>query len=88
LVLSFFGLTPQYRKFIFDQIHDLVFHGGGGFKHSEVYNMPVWLRNFHIQKISEWNKKQNEQMEKAQKGNRQEIQRPKISPSDVYNFKK
>ena len=88
MVLSFFGLTPQYRKFIFDQIHDLVFHGGGGFKHSEVYNMPVLLRNFHIQKISEWNKKQNEQMEKAQKGNRQEIQRPKISPSDVYNFKK
>ena len=50
--------------------------------------MPIWMRLFHTTKINEWNKKEKEQMEKAQKGNRQEIQRPKISPSDVYNFKK
>ena len=34
-------------------MHDLVYHGGGGFIHSEVYNMPTWLRRFHIQKINE-----------------------------------
>ena len=91
LVLTFFGLTPQYRNHLFSQIHDLVFHGGGGFKHSDVYNMPIWLRRFHIQKISEYNKYQNERMEKAKRrqgptSNR--ISGPNIKPSSTYNFKK
>ena len=91
LVLTFFGLTPQYRKLIFDQVHDLVFHGGGGFQYYDVYNMPIWLRRFHTQKISEYNKKQNEEMQKAKKGtnpNQPSIQRPNITPSSIYNFKK
>ena len=67
-----------------------MFHGGGGFKHSEVYNMPIWLRRFHIQKISEYNKDQNDKIEKAKKGNQQSppIQGPNINPSSTYNFKK
>ena len=91
LVLTFYGLTPQYRKLIFDQVHDLVFHGGGGFQYYDVYNMPVWLRRFHTHKISEYNKKQNEEMEKAKRGpssSQPSIQRPNIDPSSVYNFRK
>jgi hypothetical protein len=66
-----------------------VFHGGGGFKHSEVYNMPTWLRLFHISKISEHNKKQNEEMEKQNKGSStpsQPIKGPNIPPSSTYDF--
>ena len=91
LVLAFFGLTPQYRRRIFDQVHDLVFHGGGGFQYYDVYNMPIWLRTFHSQKISDFNKKQNDESEKAQKrasSNSNQVQRPNINPSSVYNFKK
>ena len=67
---DFFGLTPQYRNILFSQIHDLVYHGGGGFIHSEIYNMPVWLRRFHITKINEHVEKQNQEQRKAQ-GNEQ-----------------
>ena len=91
LVLTFFGLTPQYRKLIFDQVHDLVFHGGGGFQYYDVYNMPIWLRTFHTQKISDFNKKQNEENENVKKrtnSNSNQLQRPNINPSSVYNFKK
>ena len=90
LVLAFFGLTPQYRKIIFDQVHDLVFHGGGGFQYYDVYNMPIWLRSFHIQKISEHNKKQNEEIEKRKKGTtpNKNVMGPNINPSSTYNFKK
>ena len=92
MVLSFFGLTPQYRNLLFTQIHDLVFHGGGGFQHSSVYNMPIWLRRFHIQKINEHNKEENERMEKAKKGSpldkNNKIHGPNINPSSTYNFKK
>jgi hypothetical protein len=71
-------------------VHDLVYHGGGGFIHSEVYNMPTWLRRFHIQKINEQIEKENEEMRKAQ-GNEQmgddkKVQGPNISPNNVYNF--
>ena len=87
---DFFGLTPQYRNILFSQIHDLVYHGGGGFIHSEVYNMPVWLRRFHITKINEHVEKQNKEQRKAQ-GNEQvgddnKVLGPNINPSSTYNF--
>ena len=102
LTSAFFGLTPQYRLEVWNQIHDLVYHGGGGFIHSEVYNMPIWMRNFHISRISEHIKKQNEEQEKAQgrsnigdeqaksEGKSQmgdgQVHRPNIKPSSQYNF--
>jgi hypothetical protein len=89
-VSDFFGLTPQYRNILFSQIHDLVYHGGGGFIHSEIYNMPVWLRRFHITKINEHVEKQNKEQRKAQ-GNEQvgddkKVLGPNINPSSTYNF--
>tara|TARA_R100001015_G_C4615512_1_gene171509 strand:+ start:886 stop:1095 length:210 start_codon:yes stop_codon:yes gene_type:complete len=69
-----------------------VFHGGGGFKHSEVYNMPIWMRKFHIQKASEYNKQQNEEIEKARKKSRGTSSPssgpvgPNINPSSTYDF--
>ena len=89
MVLTFFGLTPQYRSNVFTQIHDLVYHGGGGFIHSEVYNMPIWMRKYHIQKINEFNKKQKEEIDKSTKGQATPSNRPmgpNISPSSTFNF--
>ena len=89
LVFSFFGLTPQYRVNLFSQVHDLVFHGGGGFQYTEVYNMPIWLRLFHTNKISEYNQEQNDKAEQAQKGstpNNSQVQGPNVSPKNTYNF--
>jgi len=66
-----------------------VYHGGGGFIHSEVYNMPIWLRNFHIQKISEWNQEQKEELEKAKNKSTPASSKPagpNIPPSSTYNF--
>ena len=90
-MLTFFGLTSSYRQLIYTEIHDLVFHGGGGFKHSEVYNMLIWMRRFHIDRINEYNKKQNEEIEKAQGRSNMgdgEISRPNINPSSQFYFNK
>ena len=67
-----------------------MFHGGGGFKHSEVYNIPIWLRRFHIHAISEYNKEQNKKVEDAKKSNQTTPTpaKPNINPSSIYNFKK
>ena len=61
------------------------------FSFSEVYNMPIWLRSFHIHRIMEWKKKEKEEYDKASKGQNNSsntIARPNIDPSSVYNFKK
>ena len=68
----FFGLTPNYKFQVYDEIHDLVYYGKGGFLYSEVYNMPIHIRRYHIRKINELHKERNEKhdeaMRKAQQG--------------------
>lgn len=61
LGLTFFGLTRNYRLSVFNQIHEIVFHGNGGYDWFTVYNMPIWLRNFTFNKISEHYSNQNSQ---------------------------
>jgi hypothetical protein len=61
---SFFGLTsdtaPKYRVDLFRQIHEIVFYGNGGYSWGEIYNMPIWLRNFTFKKIKDHYDKQAE----------------------------
>ena len=39
---------------------DLVYWGQGGFSFEQVWNMPVYLRRYYINKISDIHKKQEE----------------------------
>ena len=70
--LDFFGLTLEnsqtYRKNLFTQIHNIVFHGNGGYDWFTIYNMPIWLRKFTFNEIDEYNKDQNKKAEAARKG--------------------
>lgn len=86
-ILAFFGLTPEYRQNIFSQIHEIIFHGNGGYDWHTIYNMPIWLRNFTFRKLEEWYKKQEEAQNKQQNmlKNSKEIARPNINPANVYN---
>lgn len=73
--LSFFGLTsstaPIARANLFTQIHEICFHGKGGYDWHTIYNMPRWLRLFTYNKIKEFYDKENEATESASnnKGN-------------------
>ena len=87
-VLAFFGLTPEYRGIIFREIHDLVYHGGGGFIHSEIYNIPIWMRRYHIEKINEFIRKQEEELKKQKTLNNpnKKVTGPNIRPSTSFNL--
>ena len=68
-----------------------MYHGGGGFKHEEVYNMPTWMRKFHLKKIQKFFEEQEEELKKQkQQGESPSnaVQRPNIPNSSTYNFKK
>jgi len=66
---AFFGLTPTYRAGLFRQIHEIIFHGNGGYNYDTIYNMPVWLRNTTFKLINEYFEKQNEESKQASKDN-------------------
>ena len=71
---DFFGLTQsnssEYRKNLFTQIHNIVFHGNGGYDWHTVYNMPIWLRKFTFNEINQYNILQNKKAKESQNKNK------------------
>ena len=45
---------------MFSMIHDIVYHGGGGFDWHTIYNMPIWLRKLTYNKILQFLKEKND----------------------------
>lgn len=88
--LTFFGLTPEYRFSLFKQIHEIVFHGNGGYDWHTIYNMPIWLRNFTFNSLKKYYDEQNEQVEAQNNimtnktSSKTEIARPNIAPKSTY----
>lgn len=75
--LAFFGLTfdnvVQARAAIFTQIHEIVFHGKGGYDWNTVYNMPIWLRRFTFSKIHSYYMEEKESLEKKSTKGKQTV---------------
>ena len=82
--LDFFGLNLEnsqvYRKNLFTQIHNIVFHGNGGYDWFTIYNMPIWLRKFTFHEIDQYNKDQNKKQEAAAKG------KGKTAQEEIWNM--
>jgi hypothetical protein len=81
LELPFFGLTPEYRAALFAQLHDIVFHGKGGYTFDTVYQFPIWLRRFIHRSMIEFYENENKQNEKAS-GRQSLLQNGKIKAPD------
>ena len=75
LDLTFFGLTSktaqEFRKSVFDQIHQIVFHGKGGYDWETVYNMPLWLRKYTFKLIKDFYDEESKQVEAAKTNSNQ-----------------
>jgi hypothetical protein len=71
------------------EIHDLVYHGQGGFTYTEVYNMPIRYRQYHIKKINEYMKELEEARDKTQapQKNPKEILSPNSKPQADFTSK-
>ena len=66
---TFFGLTseiaPKVRFNLFSHIHQIIFHGKGGYDYETIYNMPVWLRKFTFSEIKKFYDDERKQYESA-----------------------
>ena len=73
LDLTFFGLTltnvAEFRLHLFNQIHQIVFHGKGGYDWNTIYNMPIWLRKYTFNEIKKYYDEEKEAYENASNKN-------------------
>jgi hypothetical protein len=93
LGLAFFGLTQdnvaQIRLNVFAQIHEIVFHGQGGYDWHTVYDMPIWLRLYTFNKLKEFYDKQNDAQNNSLDKQTRDIKSGKIDiPAQFRNTKK
>ncbi len=69
LLSTFFGLRtediPLFRINLFKQIHEIIFHGKGGYDWDTVYHMPIWLRQFTFKNIKEFYEEEANQIKEA-----------------------
>lgn len=52
LQLNSFFPGADYRFAFLSEVNSLVYNGGGGFTHTDVWIMPIPIRRFHIQTIN------------------------------------
>jgi len=62
---SFFGLTPESKSQIHEQIFQIGFNSKGLFSFTELYDMPIYLRKYYMQRLMKHYKDQEKEMEKA-----------------------
>jgi len=80
-LLTFFGLTSEYRVTLFKQIHEIVFHGKGGYDWNTIYNMPIWLRNYTFREIKEFYEQENSRAKESNTNKTKKILGPDIDPT-------
>jgi hypothetical protein len=62
---TFFGLSDNYMSAVYEQFFLLKYHGGWSF--IEAYNLPVVLRKWFLDRLSEQFDIEREEIEKAHK---------------------
>ena len=74
-LLSFFGLQPKHKKDIHEEIFQLIYYHKGGFTFNEVYNLPIHIRRFYIERLTKQYKDENTEIKKQQKAAASKIKR-------------
>ena len=61
---DFFGLSPEYKVEIHEQIFQLILHSKGGFTFSDAYNLPIYLRTFYLKRLTTYYQKEAREIKK------------------------
>lgn len=64
---TFFGLTSEYVKHVYEQMFYLKQYGGWSF--AEAYSLPIQLREWWLERLGKEFEKEREQIEKAKNKN-------------------
>jgi len=58
--LTFFGLSSEYMKSIYEQIFQMKYYGGWSFL--EAYNLPIGLRNWFFERLIQQKETEEDQL--------------------------
>ena len=67
MALASFGLTPEYKIDLLRNIMIVAHYSKGAFSVMDLYQMPVYLRNFYIKEFGKLKEEETKQFEKANK---------------------
>lgn len=62
---TFFGLTSENKVDIHKTLFTMAYYSNGAFSFEQVYNMPVYLRTFHMKQLEETKKREAEQVKQV-----------------------
>ena len=62
---TFFGLTAKYMETVYEQFFLLKHFGGWSF--IEAYNLPIGLRNWFVERMSQQFEKEKEELDKIKR---------------------
>ena len=60
---TFFGLSEKYTESVYEQFFYLKYYGGWSF--TEAYNLPIKLREWFVNKLTEQLKMEKDEMDKV-----------------------
>lgn len=64
---TFFGLTQEYKVEILKVMMTVAHYSKGAFSVMDLYNMPVYMRNFFIREFGKLKEEESKQIERASK---------------------
>lgn len=64
---TFFGLTQEYKVEVLKNIMTVAHYSKGAFSVMDLYNMPVYMRNFFIREFGKLKEEESKQIERASK---------------------
>jgi len=65
LLRTFFGLSDEYIKNVYEEFFAMKYYGGWSFM--EAYNLPVLIRRWFLKRLAEEIQKEADQMKKSQR---------------------
>ena len=63
LLLTFFGLSDEYKLAVYEEFFQLKYYGGWSF--FEAYNLPIVIRRWFLNRLAEQKKKEADAQEEA-----------------------
>ena len=65
----FFGLGLDYKPVLHKQLFEMLYFSQGSFTHTDLYEMPVYLRTFYYRELSKQLKTEKDAMDKGSNSN-------------------
>ncbi len=63
---TFFGFKPEDRVKFHENIFNLLWYANGKLSWDDVYNMPIFLRNYYVKRVNKMIEQETERIEQQQ----------------------